>query len=40
MTDLPPCQAASELRRLTDAALSAVAPTGPYCATFTLMEAN
>lgn len=26
MTDLPPCQAASELRRLTDAALSAVAP--------------
>ena len=28
MTDLPPCQAASELRRLTDAALSAVAPDG------------
>ena len=28
MTDLPPCQATSELRRLTDAALSAVAPDG------------
>ena len=28
MTHLPPCQAASELRRLTDAALSAVAPDG------------
>lgn len=28
MTDLSPCQVASELRRLTDAALSAVAPDG------------
>ena len=28
MTDLPPCQAAAELRRLTDAALNAVAPDG------------